>query len=763
MKANFRFILVMIAAFALVTVQSCKKDSNDDDNNDNNNPPVADETAPKVGVTSPTAEFSYLSMESTVTIAGFASDNVEVTKVMWMSSGGQSGQANGTTNWTLDNVDLSNGDNLFTFIAYDAANNADSAKLLVTYNEFFTFNSVLSINPEGMYVNVNTDVFFKIAIPANPNLDPNSVTLLEVNDQGSLVEEYGQMYDDGDLEHGDDIQGDGVYSLILNVTEAAPGVKYFRVRVTTDEMGTPAESYSEMGTITAVEEIPASAVEEILDVQNEANELFENTVASAGFDEAVAQTIEYLNQSGMVTSAGQSGSGDIWIVFEYGLEGMILTGEEGDEGGSMSQGTERAASATVPVSQQTRGANSPALYQKKVDDNTVLDKDVMLFAPNWTQFDSWGTEFLDNVFDIYSNSECPNFNVEYLKNEEADLQALRKLGDYGTIVIHTHGGLDSDNNVIFLTADEVDYTFDEILEWILGRVMPIPHLGKSLWAVKPSFISAYNLSYPNSIVYNGSCESAHNNTMADAFLNKGANNYFGFSETVRSWFDRDMANQLFPALVNEAKKAGDAFIPNQHDDHVPPAYFVMLGNNETTYAAGFVNGDFEEAALSGWNVVGDGRVITQLGYITPLEGGYMGIISTGLGYTTEMGSLSQNFCVPEDATTLSLDWNFLSEEFMEWVGSQYQDYFEIAIIDEDGNPTVLFYKTIDNIAGEYPPSLVSPDIVFDQGDVYGTGWQSSSFDITAFAGTAVTLVLTSGDVGDSIYDTVILLDAITVE
>jgi hypothetical protein len=330
-------------------------------------------------------------------------------------------------------------------------------------------------------------------------------------------------------------------------------------------------------------------------------------------------------------------------------------------------------------------------------------------------------------------------------------------------VIHTHGGLDKDNNVIFLTADEVDYIPEEILEWIVGNVMSIPHLGKNLWAVKPSFISTYNLSYPNSLVYNGSCESAHNNTMADAFLNKGALNYFGFSETVRSWFDRDMANQLFPALVNEGKKTGEAFVAGQHDDNNPPAYFVMLGNVETKYAAGFVNGDFEEGSLSGWNVVGDGRVITQLGYIAPYTGGYMGIISTGLGYTEEMGSLSQNFCVPEDATTLSINWNFLSEEFMEWVGSSYQDYFEIAIYDEDGNKTTLFYKTIDAIAGEYYPSLVSPDIVFDQGDVYGTGWQYSSFDITSFAGTAVTLVLASGDVGDSIYDTVILMDDITVD
>jgi hypothetical protein len=112
---------------------------------------------------------------------------------------------------------------------------------------------------------------------------------------------------------------------------------------------------------------------------------------------------------------------------------------------------------------------------------------------------------------------------------------------------------------------------------------------------------------------------------------------------------------------------------------------------------------------------------------------------------------------------MSVNWNFLSEEFMEFVGSIYQDYFRISIIDESGAETVLFEKTIDAIAAEYPPYLVSPDIVFDQGDVYATGWQISVLDISSFAGTGVTLVLAAGDVGDSVYDTAILLDDIAIE
>ena len=58
---------------------------------------------------------------------------------------------------------------------------------------------------------------------------------------------------------------------------------------------------------------------------------------------------------------------------------------------------------------------------------------------------------------------------------------------------------------------------------------------------------------------------------------------------------------------------------------------------------------------------------------------------------------------------------------------------------------------------------VSPGIVFDHGGVYMTNWQTSTYDITAFQGKIVTLILEAGDVGDSVFDTAILLDEISVQ
>ncbi|MCB2222247.1 MAG: hypothetical protein KQI35_17825 [Bacteroidetes bacterium] len=759
MKSKFYFFFLLLLAGSIL-IGSCKK--KDDSNDDNNNPPVTDDKVPpQISVTSPTSDFAFLTTESNITIKGVASDDKNVNKVKWENNQGQSGTATGTTSWELSNASLTAGDNLFTFIAYDDANNTDTAKLLVTYNEVFLFTGPPVITPDAFFVNTDAQVQIKSALINTENVVENGVKLIQVNDEGIEINEVCELFDDGDLSHGDDIQSDGVFSNIQYFFETVPQIKYLRVKVTINDAGIDKNVYSEIKSLSVVNEILQTEVEEILDVQLDADQLFQSTMASSGFDEAIAQTLDYLEGQSNVTGAGQTASGDIWIEFEYGLPGMILTTEEGNEGGSSDK--KRATTATVPISQQSRGVNATYGFKSaQSDENAVLDKDVMLFAPNWVQFNSWGTEFLDNVNNIIDASECPNFDIDYMKNEDANLEAIRSFYDYGLIVIHTHGGLDKNNNVIFLTGDEVEYVSLDILDWLLDRIMPIPHQGKSLWAAKPSYIAAYNDYFPNSIVYNGSCESAHNTTMSDAFINKGASTYFGFSETVKSWFDRDMANQLFPELITNNKSTGEAFVPGQHDNNDPAAYFVMIGNDEAHFASDFANGDFEEGDLTGWNTFGDGRVITQLGFIAPYGGNFMGIISTGLGYTTETGSISQNFCVPEGVTTLTLNWNYLSEEFLEWVGSGYQDYFQISVIDEFGFEDVLYYKSIDDIYNEFPLTLVSPDIVFDQGDVYYTDWQYLELDISLYAGTGITLVLSSGDVGDSIYDTAILLDDITI-
>ncbi len=191
----------------------------------------------------------------------------------------------------------------------------------------------------------------------------------------------------------------------------------------------------------------------------------------------------------------------------------------------------------------------------------------------------------------------------------------------------------------------------------------------------------------------------------------------------------------------------------------------MTGNPDITLSGKFQNGRFEEGSLTPWSKIGDGRVISQLGATGPTEGSYMAIISTGLGYTETSGSIEQDFCLTENTTQLTFNWNFFSEEFIEYCNSEYQDAFSVEIceVDLDNNGStkeckILLYKDVDSLCD----SVTKSDIGFDQGDVYDAGWQNKSADISAYAGKAVRLKFFATDIGDSIYDTAILIDDIKI-
>ena len=151
----------------------------------------------------------------------------------------------------------------------------------------------------------------------------------------------------------------------------------------------------------------------------------------------------------------------------------------------------------------------------------------------------------------------------------------------------------------------------------------------------------------------------------------------------------------------------------------------------------------------------------------------MGLISTGLGFTKQTGELSQVYCIPQDKTEMRIRWRFLSEEFREFCGTQYQDTFHATLTVNEGtvDEAVITIKKamVDDLChpedcsgcGNQYDLLEEACIAFDQGGVWATRWQETPVDVSAFAGAGpVTLRLFTTDAGDSIFDTAILLDDI---
>jgi len=86
-----------------------------------------------LGITSPTTEPTYRTVNSKIIVTGFASDDVGVVSVTWaVSRGGGAGAAFGTSSWATTPIDLKMGDNIITITATDAAGNVATVTLTVT-------------------------------------------------------------------------------------------------------------------------------------------------------------------------------------------------------------------------------------------------------------------------------------------------------------------------------------------------------------------------------------------------------------------------------------------------------------------------------------------------------------------------------------------------------------------------------------------------------------------------------------------------------
>lgn len=183
---------------------------------------------------------------------------------------------------------------------------------------------------------------------------------------------------------------------------------------------------------------------------------------------------------------------------------------------------------------------------------------------------------------------------------------------------------------------------------------------------------------------------------------------------------------------------------------------------------GIRNGGFERGDVTSWAVLGAGGAIQQLGptstgvVITPTEGNWMADINTGAGAVGGVGSsLRQLFRVPAGVQNLRLDFNFVSEEFPEFVGSIFNDNFRAVITTPNGQST--FAQVSVNVSGGF--ALIG-DCFFPGGDFTcgQTGWRQASVDLSAFAGTnqmiQVDLLFSANDAGDNIFDTHVLVDNI---
>jgi len=228
------------------------------------------------------------------------------------------------------------------------------------------------------------------------------------------------------------------------------------------------------------------------------------------------------------------------------------------------------------------------------------------------------------------------------------------------------------------------------------------------------------------------------------------------------WFGSFVVTAFDEKTGDHGEKQG--FMPSNDLCFMPSndlcAYInIEIGESVGPIQGHLVNGNFETGNFTGWELSGAGDVVDSFGPITPYEGNHMAMISSGDGAVGEASSaLEQSFVVPEGESNLIIHYNFVSEEYPEFVGSQFNDVMLATLHTPDGSREIAFEEV--NSANFEPVSGIpcgSGDCTWGQ-----TGWLEVSIDVSQWAGTGDTLTLTVHDVGDTIYDTVVLVDDITI-
>lgn len=187
-----------------------------------------------------------------------------------------------------------------------------------------------------------------------------------------------------------------------------------------------------------------------------------------------------------------------------------------------------------------------------------------------------------------------------------------------------------------------------------------------------------------------------------------------------------------------------------------PALNIGVGRVDAFEAV--FNGSFEDDTR-GWTISGTASAIENLGPITNQDRKKMAFASSGPDASEVETSIVQSFTVQPDVTsiTLKFSYNFVTEEYPEFVGTQFNDNMRIILMGPGGSETQLAYEDVNTSSF----SMVS-GIDFPGGDstVGQTGWKTVNMNVPITPGNSGTFSIVVRDEGDGIYDSNVLIDHI---
>ena len=731
----------------------------------------ADKDGPDLHITSPTPEEWYSSPDDKVSLEGTVTDKSGVAEVSWKTEKGEDGTASVEDDtFKAENIKLEKGDNKITVSAKDKKGNKSETELNVSYNKDVTFGEI-KLNPNFLYKGES-----KKEITVNAEVEPaegktlDKVKLYEVKD--SDKNEVSEMLDNGEVANGDDVPEDSVFSAKKGFESDKDEPISLRVGVTlSDESDV---IYSAVVNINVLKKPSEAQVSKLIETNKDLNKKFNELKKDKSPQAAAQALLDYIQKSkkDVVSNSGisEDGTGVWWQDKETGILAGVSNFDEEIKGApadNSSAGTKLASTPTL----------TPKAYAApKKSKNEVVNTKALYLGPYLHDFKN--SDDYHDGWQTIKNSKCPECQTTEKKDAEVKVDDFKTLSNYGLVMISSHGDtwfkgkMASGNKgaqVITYTDQTAD--LDSILNYLPDLLANRLAIGYGdVFVVLPSYVRAYNGTFPGSLVYVSACRSAYNGSLGAAFLAKGAKGYLGFSEYVNAKYAKEVAGVFYKNFMDKGKEAKESFdtaVKEKGANDKSKGYkkgkgaaasFKYWGVSDLKMGGKELqNAGFEEG-LVGWQAEGDARAVSRLGSLKPQEGKRMAIISTGLGSVSDSNSsLIQKICGKEGKAKVSFKYNFVSEEPMEYVGSQYDDNFTVVVTIKSNGKTLL-ERTINNSAW-----IPIAGINFAGGDstTFHTGWATVSSDLGDIkADDKLEIVFRVKDKGDSIYDSAALIDDI---
>ena len=505
------------------------------------------------------------------------------------------------------------------------------------------------------------------------------------------------MYDDGT--HGDVVASDTIYTTQLLVNEAAPKTRHFKVTAAYSAIRN--RYLSAPVSVTVYPPLPPFLVEEALAAIQALQSHFDDNIA-AGMDVGAARQVALqealANPSIGPGNANLSGPNlslfyvyvDPATGYTFRIPGILILVDPANP--------TDAAGNSVPT-------NLPADAKGPGNDK------LLIWGPGYQTADPQNA-IVEHAQTQFNNTEYMTFSPDppvITGGASATLETVKQWGNYGTVIIHTHGGLwdlNGNKQVVLVTGTPV--TFWNQYLWYAFDLMAnrIGIAGDGRFVFYPSFITKDVSGMKNTFLYLGACESLQNDTLWNALKAKGAKVAFGWSQTVNRGFN----GTTFAALIDpmlphtnppDPKSAKEAFdaVPNKTDPfggfNATLTMRTASAEWEKFYFAegGLVNGDFETGDWTGWThggALSDGRNYQVIVGARKHAGSWSAALGRwDTAYTGANSALEpygyewfyQDFTVPSNATKLSFWW------WMETYDTAIWDWFD-AYLQTTGGATL---------------------------------------------------------------------------